>query len=232
MTLVRLNPAPSIAAPSKAKVVVFAVGVSLAAIAAHAVLANRDADCPFASQDPRALEDQRRAGVAPLRGERPAPSEAKVAGAFELEKTSPAEVRSREERGGAQCEEELGGALLRCISGASATPQSRAQEVSSELVARFDPEGRLVGVDRVTYGVSSVRASEALDSRRGGGSPWGAPSHEWGESSASYLGSPLRQAGVTYRFSDVAVDVTVTNMGERGLLLREQWRALSTDKKT
>ena len=52
MTLVRFNPAPSIAAPSKAEVVVFAVGVSLAAIAAHAVLANRGADCPFVSQDP------------------------------------------------------------------------------------------------------------------------------------------------------------------------------------
>ncbi len=232
MTLAPSTPAPSISISVSSKVAVIAVLVSLAAFAAHGVVAHRGADCPFANPDPRALEDQRRAGVALLRGERPAPAEAWIAGDFELEKTSPAEVRSREERDGALCQEELAGALLRCVVESSSFAPARAQEASSELVARFDPKGRLVGVDRVTYGVSSTRASAALASGGRDGQRWGIPSHAWGETNADYLSAPLRQAGVAYRFSDVAVDVTVTNMGARGLLLREQWRTLSTDKKT
>ena len=232
MTLAPSTPPPSISVSSKTKVAALAVLVSLGAFAAHVVVVNRGADCPFANPDPRALEDQRRAGVALLRGENPAPAEARIAGDFGLEKTSLPEVRSREERGGALCQEELGGALLRCIVETSSTAPTRTQEASSELVARFDPEGRLVGVDRVTYGVSSTRAQTALDSRGRDGQQWGTPLHAWGESGEEYLSAPLRQAGVAYRFSDVAVDVTVTNMGARGLLLREQWRILSTDKKT
>jgi hypothetical protein len=130
-------------------------------------------------------------------------------------------VHLREESGG-RCDVELGGAAVRC------PPSPGAPE---ELLARFDPAGRLVALDGVRYGLDGEEAEALLSVLAGEArAHYGAPTRAWGEATATFLARPLRQAGFSYRFADLAVDVTATRFDDgaaSGVVLRTQHRAVA-----
>lgn len=181
--------------------------------AAHLVLVRSGAACPMRAPSTDALETQRQTAMPALRGEAASPSN--DAFGFELGVTDRASFVARSIERGEQCEDELDGALVRCEGG------------RGETVARFDPRGALVGADHVRYVASAEDASAifgALTLARSG--RLGAPSRSWGSTSASYLAEPLRQAGVAYRFADVAVDLSATHLGHGRIAIREQVRSI------
>ena len=180
-------------------------------VTAHQTLVRGGTSCPLAEPSPVALEAQRQRAMGPLT--------TTTAGVAPVSDTSLGESRRRfvavEERNGARCKVDPAGATVRC------------ENERSEVLARFDPADRLVALDRVQYGLSAedggrVLADMLADARL----HLGEPARLWGERSAVYLGSPLRQAGYEYRFADVAIDVTATHLGRDGVVLRQQHRAV------
>ena len=189
------------------------VAVVLAASAVHAVLVRSGAACPVLSPSSADLVAQRIKAMGDLRGVVRALST--DAFGFALGVTSRASFVSAREGLGDQCESELEGALVRC------------EGSEGELVARFNPGGSLVGADRMLY-VEGLESGAALFDRLAAADTarFGAPERSWGDTSAAYLGEPLRQVGVAYRFVDVAVDLSATRMGADKFAVREQVRSI------
>lgn len=181
---------------------------------AHALLIRAGAACPMTPPSAEALERQRQQALPALRGRAASPST--EAFGFELGKTTRAAFEAASAARGDTCASELEGALVRCEG-----------KQGDELVARFDPSGALVGADRMRY-VTKVEEAKALfeDLAKDGSSRFGAPSRTWGNTSAAYLGEPLRQVGVAYRFVDVAVDLSATHLGPGRIAVREQVRSI------
>lgn len=203
-------------AASVLRIIALAVpALAIGTYGAHAYIARTSLSCPMRAPSQVELETQRRSAMIALRGERTAPTRSILG--VTLEETSRADFVRASNGRGETCTEELSGALVRCDDSSKRT----------EVVARFSPAGRLVGIDRVTRNsefessTSSFRA--ALSNLR---VTYGEPTRQWGEPTASYLAAPLRQAGVEYRFSDTAIDWSVTQMGEAGLVVREQVRSV------
>ena len=180
---------------------------------AHALLIRSGAACPVRPPSAEALEHQRQEALAGLRGVAASPST--EAFGFELGKTARAAFVGASAARGDTCDSELEGALVRC------------EGSQGELVARFDPSGALVGADRMRY-VAEVEEATVLfeDLAKAEATRFGAPERTWGTTSAAYLGEPLRQVGVAYRFVDVAVDLSATHLGPGRIAVREQVRSI------
>jgi hypothetical protein len=192
-----------------------ALGAACAFAVGHVLAVRGGGGCPLgASADPVAQDAQRVRAMERLAGDRAAPAEALEALASREAFLASAEVD------GARCEDESGGALVRCVLGSR----------DEERVARVDPEGRLVAVDAVRYGLTSTEAARTLaDLAAKATASYGAPARAWGEPTEAFLDAPLRQAGFSYRFRDVALDVTVTRLegaSRGGIVLRTQHRAV------
>ena len=196
----------------KRKVAVFAISSALVlGLAAwlHAPLLRALAPssaCPVGAPTLDSMEHTRVAAMQPLRGTLAAPTRSALG--FELGHTTVAMA----ERPG--CAWEIPAALLRCTEG------------QGSLVARFDAKGLLVGLDRRGTAVEPAVAVQAFEARvRSYETEFGAPHTRGGDASVAFLSEPLRQAGVRYRFEDLTIDVTVTQLG-RGVVLREQVREI------
>lgn len=193
------------------------LGVAGAFAGGHALAVRGGARCPLGpAADPVALDAQRARAMRPLAGDRAAPAAAREVLA------SREAFRAEAEADGARCDDENDGAVVRCV-----LPAGDHEE---ERLARVDREGRLVAVDCVRYGLTSLEASRALEELSvKARSSYGAPARVWGEPTAAFLDAPLRQAGFAYRFEDLAVDVTVTRLrgpARGGIVLRSQHRAV------
>ena len=182
-----------------------------AVLIAHAAVVASGASCPMTDPGAVELEAQRRSAMLPLAipNGRRAPMHDPWVGA------SRDDFTAREEASGGRCHAEQSGATIRC------------EGKGTEALARFDPDGRLVALDRVRYGFAAADGERELGAMlTEARATLGEPARTWGESTASYLAHPLRQAGFEYRFVDVALDVTATHLGQDGIVLREQRRAM------
>jgi hypothetical protein len=196
----------------RAAITAVTAGLALGAVwLAHAGLVRSGSACPLREPTASELETQRRGAMLPLAALSvgPAPIADRWVGT-----TRDRFVRA-EEASGRHCVVEQAGSSVRC-------EQDRDEEL-----ARFDDAGGLVAFDRVRYGLSAADGETALaallTASRG---DLGPPARSWGQATAAFLDSPLRQAGFEYRFADVAVDVTATHMGRDGIVVREQHRAM------
>jgi hypothetical protein len=184
--------------------------------------------CPvgLANATPEKLEEGRVAGLKSVpRGATNAP--ARPALRFAIGTTTRADVRAWAEANGVACKDDLVGTALRCLDFDPAIAGDPGAPRLADLFFRFDPKGTLVALDAMHAGASAEEAARALDAAaarlaRG----LGPPNATDGERSAAYLGVPLAQATIEYRFRDYAIDVSATNLGDRGVLVREQYRAL------
>jgi hypothetical protein len=178
--------------------------------------------CPFAKPaDPAKLEELRQRSAASLRGASLSP--ARPALGFALETATKEDVRAWGTRAGATCSDDLAGAAIRCEN-AAMEDGARA----ADAFFRFDPRGRLVAVDVMREPLTADAASalfEKLVAARG--RELGAPSARHGSASPETLASGrLMRADAEFHFADYAADVSVTNFGEDGIVVREQYRSL------
>jgi hypothetical protein len=183
--------------------------------------------CPIlVGMSPQTLEDHRVAAMKPLAGEARAPTRAALA--FTLATTTRGEVTAWTTSHGLACKDDVAGTAWRC---ADVDPKALddGQVPIDDLFFVFDPAGKLVALDVMHKGASADDASRLLDDafarlRRVLGSP---PTATSGDRTSTYLTSaPLAQAAIEYRFRNLAVDVSATNFGDRGVIVREQYRAI------
>ena len=183
--------------------------------------------CPVLG-DPKRVEAARVASLVPLRGTTRAAS--RPALTFSLMASTKADALAWAKSNGVSCGEELAGAALRCrdvperASGGGAV----AAGDISDLLFRFDPSGTMVSLDAVYAGISGEAAADSLAEIAAALTrDVGPPASALGEHSATYLtAAPYAQSGAQFRFRDYAADVTATNFGNKGIVLRGQYRAI------
>jgi hypothetical protein len=185
--------------------------------------------CPWEKSAPSAerLEDFRVKNAAALKTN--ATARTRPAFGFDLDKSSRADVTAWGTRTGAKCTEELAGAAMRCES----VDRSALEEGAESGVAikdaffRFDPRGVLVGVDLMRDGTDGEKAAAVLESvTKRIADAAGPPSTVHGTASPAHLAGYLNRAASEFRFADYAADVSATNLGEQGVVVREQYRSI------
>lgn len=180
-------------------------------------------ECPWGGKPPSAeeIEAQRVRAAVTLKGAGKAP--ARPAFGFELDRSTRDDVLAWARSGGHTCRDELGGAALRCEG------VSRGDSVVvRDAFFKFDPRGLLVGVDLMHQGTNAEQAAALLgDVTKAVTASAGAPSAVRGAASPAHLGAGyLSHAATEFRFADYAVDITATNMGEEGVVVRRQYRSV------
>jgi hypothetical protein len=177
--------------------------------------------CPLIQElEPREIEQRRaiaaaRHAGAELAGARPALG-------FELGVTRRSEVEASFERRGLDCKTALRGSALNCRQSA------HGDEPASDVYVQFDPEGRLVALDRFLEPRTAEEAVRLVQStERALSGSVGAPTVTRGERRPEFLnGARFRQVSVEYRYADYVGRVAATNFGRRGLRVREQYQWL------
>ena len=129
-------------------------------------------------------------------------------------------------RVGATCREEIAGAALRCETGDK--PVATEGEIPvRDAFFRFDPRGVLVGVDLMRDGTDGEKAAAVLTTITAQiARAAGPPSTVQGTASSAHLAGYMNRAGSEFRFADYAADVSATNLGDRGVVVREQYRSI------
>jgi hypothetical protein len=208
----------------KVKIAVAVATASVAALGLAHVPAVRGVvlgqACPFGHTASAAeIENRRVKTAASLRGTKGAP--ARPAFGFTLGESTRDDVTTWGSHVGATCNREQNDTAIRCedakVEGGGV----------SDAFFRFDPKGRLVGVDIMREGMTPSSAAElyrGLAAKTTG--EVGAPTTHQGEATEALLGSNLARASAEYRFSNYAADLSVTNLGSQGVVVREQYRSL------
>ena len=94
-------------------------------------------------------------------------------------------------------------------------------------IVGFDPRGVVVGIDLMRDGTDGAKAAAVLTSISGRiAREAGPPSTVQGTADPAHLGGYLDRAATEFRFADYAADVSATNLGERGIVVREQYRSI------
>jgi hypothetical protein len=145
--------------------------------------------------------------------------------AWMLVATTKSDVAAWASSNGIACTSELSNTALRCRDVHDA---AFGAVPIRDLFLRFDAQGALVGVDAMHEGTSGEEASHAFAkvSARVSAEA-GAPKATQGDATAASLeGATYASANAVYRFRNYAADVSVTNFGADGIVVREQYRAL------
>lgn len=181
--------------------------------------------CPWGQGAPSAerLEEFRVKNAAALKST--AKAAARPAFGFVLDQTTRAEVIAWGQSTGSTCGEELKGAALRCE--AAGRPSGADDAPVRDAFFRFDPRGVLVGVDLMRDGTNGEKAAAVLTTITAQiAREAGPPSTVQGTASSAHLAGYLNRAGSEFRFANYAADVSATNLGEQGVVVREQYRSI------
>jgi hypothetical protein len=213
---------------------VAAVAVPLlgAAVALHTPagrsLLGARSGCPWGGEAPSAakLEELRVKSAASLKVAGAARASARPAFGFVLDRSTRADVTAWAARTSATCTDEIGGGALRCEL-ADGNPTEEGGVAVRDAFFRFDPQGVVVGIDLMRSGTDGAKAASVLTSIAGRiAREAGPPSAVQGSADAAHLGGYLDRAATEFRFADYAADVSATNLGERGIVVREQYRSI------
>jgi hypothetical protein len=192
------------------------VGVGIGHAKMMRPLLARVGGCPVAGKTatPEELEAFRVKNATSLKGASRAL--ARPAFGFTLDTSTKADVTAWAQRTHVECNEELGGAAMRCEGAADV----------EDAFFRFDPHGVLVGVDLIhpaTDGATALRIVDEVAARLS--KEAGAPTAVRGTRTPEFLDAQFRQAALEFHFTDYAADVTATNLGA-GVVVREQYRSV------
>lgn len=183
--------------------------------------------CPaaFARATPAELERTRGEAVKPLRTDRIAAGHGALR--FTLGVSTKSEVMDWATAAGATCSEEMKGAAARCKGvGGEAVHAPAAGLAFSDVFFRFDTQGTLMAVDAMHEGAPADQAIHYFEAAsRKLATDFGPPTPS-PMPTAESLGEPYTRAAFEYRFRDLAVDLTATNFGATGVVVREQYRAI------
>jgi hypothetical protein len=183
--------------------------------------------CPWGKGAPSAakLEELRVKSAATLKNGS-VRATARPAFGFVLDQSTRAEVLAWAKRASATCTEEIGGAALRCeLADKNITEESGVSV--RDAFFRFDPRGVVVGIDLMRDGTDGDKAALVLTtiSERIAHAA-GPPTTVRGTADSAHLGGYLDRVATEFRFADYAADVSATNLGERGVVIREQYRSI------
>ena len=182
--------------------------------------------CPWEGAPPSAerLEDFRAKNALKLKST--ARATARPAFGFVLDQSTKADVTAWGSRVAATCREEIGGAALRCES--TNRPIGAENEIPiRDAFFRFDPRGVLVGVDLMRDGTDGEKAAAMLTTLTDRVSrAAGPPATVQGTASPAHLAGYMNRAATEFRFADYAADVSATNLGDEGVVVREQYRSI------
>ncbi|CAN5875216.1 hypothetical protein BH11MYX4_BH11MYX4_27770 [soil metagenome] len=184
--------------------------------------------CPWGKGAPSAekVEELRVKSAATLKPSGATRATARPAFGFVLDQSTRAEVTAWAVRASATCSEEIGGAALRCeLAEKNVTEESGV--AVRDAFFRFDPRGVVVGIDLMRDGTDGGRAAVVLAtiSERIAREA-GPPTTTRGTADSTHLAGYLDRAATEFRFADYAADVSATNLGERGVVIREQYRSI------
>jgi hypothetical protein len=204
-----------------------AVAVGLHTPAGRALIGGADG-CPLGKGAPSAakLEELRVKSAATLKPNGTTRASARPAFGFVLDTSTRADVTAWATRASATCTEEIGGAALRCELADKNITEENGVSVRDAFF-RFDPRGVVVGIDLMRDGTDGNKAAAVLTSisdritREAG-----PPSTVRGTADSAHLGGYLDRAATEFRFADYAADVSATNLGDRGVVIREQYRSI------
>jgi hypothetical protein len=177
----------------------------------------RVSGCPVAGREatPEQIETLRRKTTPALKGTMRAA--ARPANGFTLDRSTRSEVIAWGEEMHATCNEELSGAIVRC---------EHAADIEDALF-RFDPKGVLVGVDLMHASTDGTTAVKEIDELTGKiEKAAGPPASVRGTHTSEWINAPLREIRAEFRFTDYAADLTATNLGDRRIVVREQYRSI------
>lgn len=183
--------------------------------------------CPWGGQAPSAerLEEFRTKSAAPLKAN--ARAQARPAFGFELDKSTKGDLTAWAIRASATCKEEIGGAAMRCEGAGGGIVAEAGGIPIRDAFFRFDPRGVLVGVDLMRDGTDGEKAASLLTAVTARiAREAGPPTTVQGTASSAHLSGYLDRAATEFRFADYAADVSATNLGEQGVVVREQYRSL------
>ena len=169
--------------------------------------------CPIQDLGPQELETRRIAWVRPRAGTSPSP--ARPALGFELGVSRKRDVQAWLDRHGATCSSARHETALAC-------------KMPDDAYFQFDPQGRLVAVDVLRAPRSAVEALALVgEVEHDLSNKVGAATSSRGQRSAAFLASqPYQQLALEYRYTDYVGRIAATNLGSRGLRVREQYQWL------
>ena len=176
------------------------------------------AGCPMGGASARQVDAARRAAVARIRGNDPAP--ARPALGFRLDETTLVDVRAWAQRAGVDCTEEREQTLVKCANVESAAIGRPVSEGTiAELAFDFAPEGPLASVTTLySHRTADDTVRIATDIRDALTQALG-PAHR--------VAGSFARSGTTavleYRFRDYAIDLTTSPVPGSGFAVREQY---------
>lgn len=177
-------------------------------------------DCPVRAS-PEEVEVARMASARAARGQ--APSPARPALGFVLDRTSRAEVDAWAAARGVSCTPSQRGTVLRC-TGVPAAAVGLDGGAIDDLSFAFDPaSATLVTVTALRNQLDAATAAATLGERRSSLAAELGEGRAHGQATALYLAAaPMRTALVEYRFSDYIANLSATNLGTR-VAVREHY---------
>ena len=184
--------------------------------------------CPWGKEAPSAakLEELRVKSAATLKVAGTTRATARPAFGFVLDQSTRADVTAWAARAAATCTAEIGGGALRCELGDRNITEENGVPVRDAFF-RFDPRGVIVGIDLMRDGTDGAKAAAVLTTISGRiAREAGPPTTVQGTADPAHLGGYLDRAATEFRFADYAADVSATNLGERGIVVREQYRSI------
>lgn len=188
------------------------------------------AGCPVGGREPTPveMEAQRLQTTRAMKGEQKAASQ--VALSFALRSTTRDEAKAWALSHGVRCTEQLEGAALDCQAVPGEAVANALPLGADSLYLRFDPRGKLVALDAQVRRPVEAAAGSYTAMASGLVSTLGAPGRVFGDATPQYLASaPYQRGAVEYRFSNLAVDLSVMSMpGAQGNdgLVRAQFRTI------
>lgn len=218
--------------PSAAKKIVarlaLVTGVGTAAIGVlHAPFARsllaKIGGCPVGKASAEDVERARRAAVASLRGDAPAPS--RTALGFTLAQATVADVDRWAHERSIACAKKREDLLVVC------TGVPSAEGAVDEATFAFRPsDGRLVNVTAMTFALgpdeAAVRMRASTDALR---ATLGEPARAFGDAApARFAQGGFATSTTRWRFRDLAAEVTATSFDGR-VVLREHWVTIEDD---
>lgn len=183
--------------------------------------------CPITRGSPEQIDRAHAVGAAAIRAMATTTAPSRPALGFTLDKTTRADVDAWASRHGVSCESIGGNAnLRRCadvpsVAVGEASSYGPIEEVSFELRGA----GELVSVETMRRHLSpSAAAKLAAVLERSAASTLGAPSTTAGEAAESHLARGFLSSYVAeHTFTDYRATVTATNLGDTGVMVREQY---------
>jgi hypothetical protein len=204
-----------------------AASVALHTPAGRALLGGANG-CPWGKSPPSEakLEELRVKSAATLKTNGATRATARPAFGFVLDQSTRADVTAWAARAAATCTAEIAGAALRCELAEKNITEENGVSVRDAFF-RFDPRGVVVGIDLMRDGTNGDKAAAVLTTISDRISKAaGPPSTVRGTADSAHLGEYLDRAATEFRFADYAADVSATNLGERGVVVREQYRSI------